>query len=107
MNHRILLASGLAAILALGSSAGAASTASKRVSFCGPVTNMVEGSCIGVTDAATSTLYDISGATPKPSVGATIRGSGIPDGAMTTCQQGTHLAAIRWHHAAVCPLAHH
>jgi hypothetical protein len=71
-------------------------------SFCSPVIALVEGGCIGVHGG--TTLYEISSANPKPTVGQLISGSGTPSGAPTFCQQGTHLINVTWHVVATCRL---
>jgi hypothetical protein len=93
----------LSSVLAATGAASAADTTTPpaRVSFCGPVVQLVETGCFGVTVDQSHT-YDITGVHPAPAAGMLISGSGEP-GQMTMCNQGTHLSKVTWTKAKVCP----
>ncbi|HLY04708.1 MAG TPA: hypothetical protein VKR31_03070 [Rhizomicrobium sp.] len=113
----IVLASGVALLglisgATLAQSGGSASPPAsaagptKNVSFCGTVVKLTEDGCIGVRSSGIEgvRLYEITSASPKPSTGELIIGTGTPGGA-SMCTEGTHLTDVKWSKAAACPLA--
>ena len=74
-------------------------------SFCGTVVKLSERGCIGVKPSLVDQpTYEITSATPKPTIGMLIAGSGTTGGA-SFCMQGAHLAGITWQRTQACPLA--
>ena len=68
--------------------------------FCGKVVNLVQDGCIGVVTLYAT--YDLTQISPRPPLGALIKGTGTLGSDASNCQQGMHFTKATWTPTDLC-----